>query len=161
KVGIDDSILKKPDKLTDEEYAVMQRHPIHGAALFTNPTSELDRMSRDISLYHHERWDGTGYPGRIPHIDLLFKNGGRTDNDLAWTGTPLKGKQIPLAARITALADVYDALSSRRSYKSPWPEKKVFQCIRSDSGRHFDPEVVAAFFEIQDVIRAIRELYDD
>ncbi|MCG8619345.1 MAG: HD domain-containing protein [Desulfobacterales bacterium] len=161
KVGIEDAILKKPDKLTDEEYAIMKRHPIHGAALFANTTSELDRMSKDISLYHHERWDGAGYPGRIPHLKTLFNNGGRTDHDLPWTGTPLKGKEIPLAARITALADVYDALCSRRSYKSAWPEDRVLDIIRSESGRHFDPEVVDAFFEIQDVIRAIRELYEE
>jgi HD-GYP domain-containing protein (c-di-GMP phosphodiesterase class II) len=151
KVGIEDKILKKPGSLNPEEFNTMRFHPIHGARLFGNPTSELDKMSRDISLYHHERWDGTGYPGRVEDIDAL----------LPVTGDPWKGKEIPLSARITALADVYDALCSKRVYKDPWPESRVLDQIRKDSGGHFDPEVVEAFFEIQGVIQAIRDLYEE
>ncbi len=151
KVGIEDKILKKPGSLNPEEFDTMRFHPIHGARLFANPTSELDKMSRDISLYHHERWDGTGYPGRVEDIDA----------SLPVTGEPWKGKQIPLSARITALADVYDALCSKRVYKDPWPEGQVLDQIRKDTGRHFDPEVVEAFFEIQGVIQAIRDLYEE
>ena len=151
KVGIEDMILKKPGPLSAREFDIMKFHPVHGAKLFANPASELDKMSRDISLYHHERWDGTGYPGRIEDIDA----------SPPVTGKPWKGKEIPLSARITALADVYDALCSKRVYKEPWPEIKVLDQIRKDSGRHFDPEIVEAFFEIQDVIRAIKDLYEE
>ncbi len=151
KVGIEDHILKKPGKLNPDEFEIMKLHPVHGAKLFSNPTSELDKMSRDISLFHHERWDGTGYPGRMEDINTATPK----------TGKPWQGKEIPLSARITALADVYDALCSRRVYKAPWPEALVLDHIRKETGRHFDPEVVEAFFDIQDVIRAIRELYEE
>jgi len=151
KVGITDLILKKPGKLTDEEYNIMKWHTVHGAQLFLNPTSNLDRMARDIALNHHERWDGKGYPGKI--TDLKAQK--------IEMGKPKRGKEIPLEARITALADVYDALTSKRSYKEPWPEEKVLSIIEKDTGTHFDPEVAEAFFQIHDVIVAIREKYKD
>ena len=151
KIGIADSILKKPGKLTPEEFEIMKWHTVHGALLFKNITSPLDSMSREITLYHHERWDGTGYPGEIRIEDGVPHR----------TGRVLKGKQIPLSARITALADVYDALGSRRCYKDAWPGDKVIAHIKAESGRHFDPEVVEAFFDIQDVILAIGKRYED
>ena len=148
KVGIADAILKKPDKLTDEEFVVMRQHSIKGAQLFANTESDLDKLCYDIALHHHEKWAGGGYPGRVQDIYL---------EDVP--GEPLHGEDIPLAARITALADVYDALLSKRMYKEPWPEEKVLGVIKEESGRHFDPEVVEAFFEIYDVIKAIQEKF--
>jgi len=151
KVGITDLILKKPGTLTDEEYSVMKWHTVYGAQLFVNTTSSLDRMARDIALNHHEKWAGGGYPGKIS------EDSGKDFQ----MGEPKQGKEIPLEARITALADVYDALSSKRSYKDPWPEEKILNIIEKDTGSHFDPEVSKAFFQIHDVILAIREKYKD
>lgn len=151
KVGISDLILKKPGRLDPEERAVMQYHAIYGARLFRDHTSELDRMSAEISLNHHEKWDGTGYPGSIG--DIYARDAGM--------GTGKKGEEIPVLGRIVALADVYDALICRRCYKDPWPEEKVLETIRQDTGTHFDPEIVEAFFAIQDTLNAIREKYRD
>lgn len=147
KVGISDTILKKPGRFEPHEIAIMQWHSVFGAALFANTTSELDRMCMDIALGHHERWDGKGYPGRLP-ADLSEVR--------ELCVTPIAGEDIPIAARITALADVYDALCSRRVYKDPWPEEEVLKTIVEGRGTQFDPDVVDAFLEIQDVIRAIR-----
>jgi len=151
KVGITDFILKKPGKLTNEEFDVMKWHTVYGARLFVNITSPLDQMSKDIALNHHEKWAGGGYPGKLDDLFTSKVKMGKTK----------KGEEIPLAARITALADVYDALSSKRSYKDPWPEEKIIKTIEKDSGVHFDPEVVTAFFEIFDVIKAIRDKFSD
>jgi len=151
KVGISDFILKKPGKLTDEEYSVMKWHTVFGAQLFINTTSKLDEMSRDIALCHHEKWAGGGYPGKVP--DLMTQK--------IMMGQPLKGEEIPLPARITALADVFDALTSSRSYKEAWPDDKVLATIEKDSGTHFDPGVVEAFFQIFDIIKAIRDQYKE
>jgi len=149
KVGISDMILKKPGKLTDEEYTIMKWHTVYGARLFLHTTSRLDQMARDIALNHHEKWGGGGYPGKIDDIQSINVQ----------MGSEKKGEDIPLEARITALADVYDALSSKRSYKDPWPEEKILSIIEKDTGTHFDPEVSEAFFQIHDVILAIREKY--
>ncbi len=147
KVGISDTILKKPGRFEPHEAAIMKWHSVFGAALFANTTSDLDRMCMDIALGHHERWDGQGYPGRLPR-------------DLSQVRElcvePIAGEDIPIAARITALADVYDALCSRRVYKEAWPEEEVIQTILEGRGTQFDPDVVDAFLDIQDVIRAIR-----
>lgn len=151
KVGISDKILKKPDKLTEKEFAVMKLHTVFGAQLFAKSTSELDAMSREIAIGHHEMWAGTGYPGRL--IDM-WSNPPRM-------GPPRKGEEIPLAARIVAVADVFDALASRRSYKTPWPDEKIIAVFREKSGRHFDPEVVEAFLQIFEVIRLIRAKFAD
>lgn len=150
KVGIPDTILKKKARLTRDEYAKMKFHTIHGARLFANPTSELDAMSGDIAANHHEKWDGRGYPGEIEDIFCSPR-----------TGLPKKGEEIPLSARICALADVFDALASERSYKEPWPDDKIFSLIDEESGKHFDPDVVDAFFAVIDVIKAIRKKFKE
>ncbi|MBG0776045.1 MAG: HD domain-containing protein [Desulfovibrionaceae bacterium] len=149
KVGVSDLILKKPGKLTDEEFATMKLHTVNGARLFLNATSELDAMSREIALNHHEKWNGKGYPGAIPDLGA---------EDVA-LGVPKRGEEIPLAARFVALADVFDALCSRRSYKAEWSDEKILDLLREEKGEHFDPEVVDAFLDIFDVITAIREKF--
>lgn len=149
KVGIPDSILKKPGKLTDEEFEEIKKHTVYGARLFSSITSELDSMSLEIALNHHEKWDGHGYPGPVPELDEACNP----------KSHPKKGDEIPITARICAVADVYDALCSRRSYKEAWDEEKAFAIIKENSGTHFDPDVVEAFFQISDVLRAIREKY--
>lgn len=146
KVGISDSILKKPGKLTEDEFDEIKKHTVYGAKLFNSITSDLDRMSLEIALNHHEKWDGRGYPGCVPELDTSCEIESKTKI----------GEEIPLTARITALADVYDALCSRRSYKDPFEEEQVFEIIRESSGSHFDPEIVDAFFQITDVLHAIR-----
>ena len=149
KIAISDLIIKKPGKLNPEEFRIMQYHTIYGARLFVNPASELDFMSADIALNHHENWDGTGYPGKIPDLAV----------DEPEMGPGKRGEEIPLAARIVALADVYDALVSKRSYKEPFSENQALEYIRDRSGRQFDPEVVRAFLDIHEVIVAIKEKY--
>jgi HD-GYP domain-containing protein (c-di-GMP phosphodiesterase class II) len=151
KVGIPDRILKKPAKLTDSEYHVMKQHTVLGGRLFAGRTSRLDEMSMDIALGHHEKWNGNGYPGRID--DLMAVE--------IQMGPPKTLDEIPLSARIVALADVYDALSSRRCYKQAWDDDRVFETIQSEAGRHFDPELVAVFFELLPVIKAIGNRFPD
>ncbi len=158
KVGIADAILKKPGKLTDEEYDVMKTHPIIGARLFNDATSELDIMSREIALSHHERWDGRGYPG---FIDLA--NGAPLPDKTLLNGKAM-GKAMeesPLWARIVAIADVYDALSCRRSYKEPWTQENVYEELIRSSGSQFDPELIEVFLTIREEVQSIREKYPD
>lgn len=142
KVGIPDSVLKKPGRLDDEERSVMQQHSALGASLFADGISDIDNMARNIALHHHAKWDGSGYTGNssIP--------------------SPA-GEQIPLEARITAIADVYDALVSRRCYKDAWDTDKAMEILREDAGTHFDPELVQCFEEITDTVQAIMERYSD
>jgi len=150
KVAISDTLLKKRGPLIGDEYAQMQRHVILGARLFRNSTSDWDDMAAEIALNHHEKWDGSGYPGNIG--DIFDEN---------WQPGPGKrGVEIPLFARIVALSDVYDALTSHRVYKDSWPEEKVLEYMRKQKGRQFDPELVDVFFSIYEVIRAIRSKYD-
>ncbi|HDK43035.1 MAG TPA: HD domain-containing protein [Desulfobacteraceae bacterium] len=149
KVGIPDAILKKTGRLTDDEFEIIKKHTLYGARLFTSITSELDRMSLEIALNHHERWDGAGYPGCVPEVAEGSGHG----------VLQKKGEEIPITARVTALADVYDALCSRRVYKEAWDDERAFAIIRKNSGTQFDPEVVDAFFQITDVLSAIREKF--
>jgi HD-GYP domain-containing protein (c-di-GMP phosphodiesterase class II) len=146
KVGIPDAILQKRGPLGDEERDRMKMHVLLGACYFENPQSEWDTLAREIALGHHEKWDGTGYPGAISDTTLPRMP----------AAPGKKGREIPLSARIVAVADVYDALSSKRAYKEPWDEERVLAHIRSESGKHFDPEIVEIFFEIYDIVKAIR-----
>jgi HD-GYP domain-containing protein (c-di-GMP phosphodiesterase class II) len=158
KIAITDTILKKPGRLDPEERAVMEEHAMHGARLFTDKYSDFDDASMMVALCHHEKWDGTGYPG---HIDPT-------------TGKPLpgyeaesgkargkKGEEIHPFGRIVALADVFDALSCKRSYKDPWPEQKVLDTLQQDAGTHFDPGMVEVFIASIDNIRTIADRYPD
>jgi hypothetical protein len=150
KVGIPDAILQKNGPLNEEERDRMKMHVLLGACYFENPQSEWDTLAREIALNHHERWDGKGYPGAISDASLL-----RMPN-----APGKKGPEIPLSARIVAVADVYDALISKRAYKDAWEEDRVLFHMRDESGKHFDPEIVSIFFEIYDVIKAIRQKWE-
>jgi HD-GYP domain-containing protein (c-di-GMP phosphodiesterase class II) len=156
KVAISDIILKKPGRFTPEEYLVMQHHTIYGAALFDDLQSPMDLIAREIALTHHENWDGTGYPG---WIDPVSREPIKTDAE----GKPLgrNREEIPLAGRIVAIADVFDALCSKRVYKEPWTEDQVVAEIRHLSGTKFDPELVDVFFEILPNIKQIQSLYPE
>ena len=137
KVGIFDSILKKKGKLTALEYEQMKTHASIGHDLFKNSKSKLLQAAAVVSYEHHEKYDGTGYP------------------------RGLKGDNIHIYGRITALADVFDALASDRVYKKAWKDERIFSFIKEESGRHFDPKLVAIFFENLDTILMIREQYQD
>ncbi|OGR34729.1 MAG: two-component system response regulator [Desulfovibrionales bacterium GWA2_65_9] len=157
KIGIPDDILLKPGKFTGSEFLVMQLHCMYGCEILgpltskdeahqlcSNPDSarglvdtELLGLSRILALFHHERWDGKGYP------------------------FGLAGDAIPLEARLVAVVDVYDALSSDRPYKQAFPEEKCQQIIREGAGTQFDPQVVEAFFSRTAEIIAIRERWKD
>jgi len=125
KMGIPDSILRKPGPLTEEEWVVMRRHPVHARELLERIA--YLRPALDIPYCHHEKWDGTGYP------------------------RGLRGEEIPLAARIFAVADVWDALTSDRPYRPAWPKAQALAYIREQAGRHFDPRVVEVFLALEDL----------
>jgi HD-GYP domain-containing protein (c-di-GMP phosphodiesterase class II) len=137
KIAVSDAILKKSTELSAAEFENIKKHTEWGANLFADSVSEMDKLSALIALTHHEKWDGTGYPAQ------------------------LKETEIPLAGRIVALADVYDALASKRVYKDTWDEHEILTYINEQCGKHFDPEVVSAFIEIYDIIQAIRGRYLD
>ena len=139
---MEDSVLLKPGRLTDEERRKIQLHAQMGGDCIEQIECRLGasnflEMAREIALYHHERWDGSGYP-----------NG-------------LVGEQIPLAARIIAVADVYDALSVRRVYKEPFRHEKCVRIIREGAGTQFDPSIVEVFLEIEDDFRKCAEEMSD
>ncbi len=156
KVAISDAILKKKQSLNNKEREEMKLHTIHGARLFKDSNSDWDDMAAEIALNHHEKWDGTGYPGPIS-LDVFNTNFSSADI----TGPGKKEEDIPLPARIVALADVYDALISKRYYKNSWPEEKVVEYIEAEKDKHFDPDIVDAFVDIYDVIKAIREKFSE
>jgi putative two-component system response regulator len=137
KIGIPDRILLKPGGLDEDEWAIMKQHPVMGANILKGSKIGFVRMGATIAMTHHEKWDGSGYP------------------------QGLKAKQIPLAGRIVALADVFDALTSERPYKKAFSIEKANRIIEQGRGHHFDPVVVAAFFAIQDEILDLKERYQD
>ena len=158
KVGISDVILKKAfPRFTDEERNIMKGHTCIGAQLFEPPESLLDVMSQEVALHHHDRWDGgaSGYPGKISLSDFSVKDG------IVPITEPLSGKDIPLSARIVAVADVFDALSHKRCYKEAWTIEDAFSEIMNNSGTQFDPEVVLAFMQVKDRICSIQMAYPD
>jgi putative two-component system response regulator len=133
KIGIADSILLKPGKLTAEEYQQMQQHPLIGAEIIGECDSDLLRMAKVVALYHHEKWDGSGYPHG------------------------LAGEAIPLEARIVAVSDVFDALTSARPYKQAWGIEETLQYMRAQKGLHFEPRLVDLLEQHLPDILAIRQ----
>ncbi len=156
KVAISDMILKKPGRFSDDEFEIMKQHTILGAQLFLGRKSDFDEAASLVALTHHERWDGKGYPGHVnitngsPLPELKFPKGKPKGK---------KGDEIPIFGRIVAIADVYDALSSARSYKEAWDESEVLATIKKESGHHFDPEIVDIFFQDLEMIKSILERY--
>lgn len=136
KVGIPDAILRKPGKLDAGEWDVMRTHARIGHDILARSSAPVFQLAADIALHHHEKWDGSGYP-----------NG-------------LTGDQIPEAARIVAIADVFDALSMRRPYKDAWPLARILDTLRESSGTHFEPRLVEAFDDILSRILEIKERWD-
>lgn len=142
KIGVPESVLLKPGKLTETEFELVKEHPLIGAetlrdAIERSPEAPFLRMAHDIALSHHEKFDGSGYP------------------------QGLIGDAIPLAARIVALADVYDALTTHRVYKDAYSHEKSESIIIEGRGNHFDPDVVDAFLQITATFQAIRQHFDD
>ncbi len=150
KVGIADSVLKKPGRLTAEEYSIMQQHCVIGARLFADHDTVLDRACLEVSLHHHERWDGAGYPGIVDVGESSAMRDAPSGEP-----APMKGDTIPIFARIVSVADVFDALSSKRQYKESWPEPRVLAEMRVNAGRQFDPELIEILFENMDKFRAV------
>ncbi|MDX9701986.1 MAG: response regulator [Candidatus Auribacterota bacterium] len=157
KIGVPDGILLKPAKLTDEEFKIVQKHCQIGAEIFlvndisyianSHPLKTLEHIYRQdsdllrtagiIALTHHEKWDGTGYP------------------------IGLRGEEIPIEGRITALADVYDALNTKRPYKDKYPLERCFEIIKELSGTHFDPQIVDEFCNFIEILFQIQKIYSD
>ncbi|MFP3959997.1 MAG: GAF and HD-GYP domain-containing protein [Spirochaetaceae bacterium] len=146
KAALTDRILQKKGELNHEERLEMYKHTVYGARLFRNKESGWDRIAFEVALNHHERWDGSGYPGYIKDIYAPVREFGRGK----------RGREIPLSARIVAVADVYDALISEREYKEAWDQKAAQMYIRKNAGRLFDPEIVECFLDLGDVLDAIK-----
>jgi HD-GYP domain-containing protein (c-di-GMP phosphodiesterase class II) len=137
KLGIPDSILHKPGPLDPEERTIMESHAIIGARILEGSDVPVVRQAAVVAITHHEKWDGTGYP------------------------YGLSGRDIPLEGRIVALADVFDALSSRRCYKAAWPEDRVLEFLVEQKARHFDPELVECLLGAMPEVRAIMTVHED
>jgi len=150
KAGISNEILAKNGHYSEKEKLIMYRHTVYGARLFPLNGSLWDRIAREVTLNHHERWDGSGYPGKID-VDkdpIILKKG-------------KSGKEIPLSARIVAISDVYDALRSHRTYKEAWSHEASLQYIKRQSEKLFDPELVKIFVNINDTIKTISENFTE
>lgn len=137
KIGTPDRILLKPGKLDPDEWEIMKQHTTIGGNILGGSDAGFIRLAEMIGLTHHERWDGSGYP------------------------KGLKGSKIPLTGRIVAIADVFDALTSKRPYKELFTVEKSFNIIKESRGNHFDPDVVDAFFAVEDEILLVKERYKD
>ena len=137
KIGIPDQVLLKPGKLSVEEFEIIKTHPAIGAEIIGEHDAELLVMAREVALTHHEKWDGSGYPkGLVAH-------------------------DIPVSGRIVAVVDVFDALTSTRPYKQPWPVEKALGLIRDSASTHFDPALATLFLECEQEVREIMARYAD
>ena len=137
KVGIPDSILKKPGKLTTEEFEIMKEHSMIGYNILKDSNREILKAAAIVAKEHHEKWNGSGYPHR------------------------LKGEEIHIYGRITAIADVFDALGSDRCYKKAWEDEKIFELFKNERAKHFDPKLVDLFFDNIQQFKDIRDKYKD
>ena len=137
KIGVPDHILLKPGKLTAEEFEVIKKHPEIGAEIIGEHDAEVLKMAKQIALWHHEKWNGQGYPHG------------------------LSGTDIPVVARIVAIVDVFDALTCVRPYKRAWPVEDAFALIEKEAGQHFDPELTKMFLNMETEVRRIAVEYSD
>jgi putative two-component system response regulator len=137
KIGIPDNILKKPGKLTEAEWGLMRQHPEYGASILSGSDVPVLKMAEEVALAHHEKFDGSGYPFN------------------------LHGEQIPLSARIVALADFFDAITMDRCYRPAFSDKKALAMVIEGNGTHFDPNIVKAFLSISDDIIKEREIINN
>jgi putative two-component system response regulator len=137
KIGIPDAILRKRGQLDEDELNLMRAHTVMGANMLAGSDSPVFWMARDIAMYHHEWWDGTGYP------------------------SGLAGEEIPEAARIVAIVDVYDALTHDRAYRDELPEKEVLRMMQEGRGTHFDPRLLDIFMSLLPEMRAIAQSAPD
>lgn len=137
KIGIPDGILLKPGQLSSDEFAIIKLHTVIGAKILSGTTLPMLEVAKEIALSHHEKWDGSGYP------------------------LGLKENNIPLSGRIVAVVDVFDAITSDRVYKAAWPIEEALEFIRTQRGRHFDPQVVDAFLSCTADILAIKLAHRD
>ena len=137
KIGISDAILLKPGRLTPDEFAHMKQHAAIGAQILANSSSPLLQLAHKLAIEHHEKWDGSGYP-----------NG-------------LKGEQISVEGRIVAIADVFDALTSKRPYKEAWGVEEALEHMQAQAGKHFDPHLINLFVNKLDAIIAIKNAYQE
>ena len=137
KVGIPDSVLKKPGKLDKDEWVIMQSHSQIGYEMLNHSTRPILKAAATVAYEHHEKWDGSGYP------------------------QGLSGENIHIYGRITAIADVFDALGSDRCYKKAWPDEKIFNLFKEEKGKHFDPKLVELFFDNIDKFLEIRDRFKD
>jgi PAS domain S-box-containing protein len=137
KVGVPDSVLNKPGKLDENEWKVMRKHAVIGYNILKNSKREILKAAAIVAMEHHEKWDGSGYP------------------------RGLKEEEIHIYGRITAIADVFDALGSHRCYKKQWEDEEIFKLLEDEKGKHFDPQLIDLFFENIDKFKAIRDRYKD
>lgn len=137
KIGIPDAILLKPGKLSDAEFLIMQSHAVIGAHILSELKSPIMALASEIALTHHEKWDGSGYPNQ------------------------LKGEAIPLSGRLVAIADVFDALTSERPYKTPWPLADVQNFFKQHAGTHFDPNLIPLVLANWEELVAIKTSFAD
>ena len=158
KVAISDQILKKPARLTEEEYEIMKQHTFFGARLFIDKKSDFDEAAAQVAMTHHEWWNGKGYPG---HVDLAATGPGLSFSVQQIKPRGKRGDEIPLFGRIVAIADVYDALASKRAYKEAWDEADILQTMEDGAGQQFDPELIRVFLSSIDVMRSIQQRYPD
>jgi putative two-component system response regulator len=133
KIGIADKIILKPGKLSHEEFEIIKTHTIIGGELLSESKSDILKMAKQIALCHHEKYNGTGYP------------------------KGLSKEEIPLAARIVAIVDTFDALTSKRPYKDPYPPEIALNIIKAERGKHFDPHITDLFVEHFDKFLKVRE----
>ena len=137
KIGIPDAILCKPGKLDEGEWEIMKQHTVMGAQILSGSESELIKTGQIIALTHHEKWDGSGYPNGLVKED------------------------IPLLGRVCAVADVFDALTSKRPYKDAFPNEKAFEFLKEGREKHFDKDIVDMFFSCLDEVLAIQEAFGE
>jgi putative two-component system response regulator len=136
KIGIADAVLRKPGKLDAEEWLLMKNHCQIGYDILSKSQAPVFRLAAEVALYHHEKWDGSGYP------------------------MSLSGENIPESARIVAVVDVFDALTMKRPYKDAWPLEQAFQYLNDSSGQHFEPRLIRHVTDILPRLRQIKAEWD-